>query len=324
MKEHKWTVVLVVVVVVLLLVYSAGFTVDYRQTAFVTTFGKAGPPIDGATQQQGLLGGLHWKWPWPIQHLVRYDRRTMVLEDAHEQISTSDKQNVIVTLYCGWRIGDPQKFFLLETVAKAEERLRGILRHEKGNVFGRHAMTELVNTDPDQMRIDQIEREIRAAIEPEAAKDGIETVSLGIMSMEVPQGVSQRVINSMKEERKSYADAYRTGGQAEASRITSWAQTASKQIMAFANGKAESIKAEGKKDAAAQYVKFRQDEQFAMFLRELEFWREALKKNTVIILDPSVARSIGFLMQSPTLSPLDVMTPATQPARPDGPEKASR
>ena len=120
MAKHGWIIILVVVVVAPLLAYSSAFIVDFKQIAIVQTFGKASVPIDGATQ-----AGLHFKWPWPVQSLTRYDARTHVFEDTSGQIMTRDSQGVIISVYCGWRIRDALKFLrVLETVKKGEQRLQ--------------------------------------------------------------------------------------------------------------------------------------------------------------------------------------------------------
>ena len=302
MKKHLGTTLLLIVVAGLLLLYSAAFTVDFRQTAIVKTFGKAGPPIDGET-----ASGLHWKLPWPIQSLVRYDRRNFVFDDAHEQVSTKDKQNVVVTAFCAWQIQDPELFLRrIEDVNRAEDQLRKLVRAKKSNIVGEHNMADFVNTDPAKMRLADIEKEIAKAVQTDAQRDyGIRIVNLGIRSIELPKDVTARVVDSMREERNRYAQDYKTRGEAEASRITARAEAARDQILAFANAKAETIRSEGKRETARLYSQFRQNEQFAMFLRELDFWREALKDNAVIVLDPTMEHSIGFLKNGPSLPPLN-------------------
>lgn len=309
MKKHLGTTLLLIVVAGLLLLYSAAFTVDFRQTAIVKTFGKAGPPIDGET-----AAGLHWKLPWPIQSLVRYDRRNFVFDDVHEQVSTKDKQNVVVTAFCAWQIANPDRFLRrIEDVNRAEEQLRKLVRAKKSNIVGEHNMSDFVNTDPAKMRLADIEKEIATAVQADAEDYGIHIVNLGIRSIELPKEVTARVVDSMREERNRYAQDYKSRGDAEAERIKSRAEAARDQILAFANAKAETIRSEGKRETARLYGQFRQNEQFAMFLRELDFWREALKDNAVIVLDPTMEHSVGFLKNGPSLPPLS--DPATSHAQ---------
>jgi membrane protease subunit HflC len=299
-KEHRWIFFLVIVVVALLLLYSVAFTVNFKQIGIVKTFGEAGVPINGATQ-----AGLHWKWPWPIQSLVRYDRRTFVFEDTFEQVQTRDKQNFLVTVFCAWRIKDAGVFLrTIRTEAVVEDRLRDAVRDTKASIVGQHSLADFVNTDPAKMRISEIESEILQTVRPAALRDyGVEIVALGIRSLALPKSVTERVIENMKEERKREAELYRGRGQAVANAIRERARTAQNQILEFARLKGESIRAEGLLAAAEQYHRFKRNEQFAVFLRQLAAWREALKNNSVIVLDASVLRIVDFLQNGPSLGP---------------------
>lgn len=309
MKKHFWLVLLILVVVPLLLLYLVTFTVDFRQVAIVKTFGKAGPAIDGATQ-----AGLHFKWPWPVQELVRYDARVHVFDDTYEQIVTADKQNVIVTAYCGWRIKDPATFLnSVRTEQRAEEQLRKIVRSRKSAVLAEHTMSELVNTDPKKMQIPEIEAKIRQGVQRDVEKEyGVEVVTLGVKSLGLPKTVTDKVIALMKEERNRFAQLHKAQGQSEAQMIKARAEAARKQILDFADAKAWKIRSEGDEAAARYYSVYRRNEGFAMFLREMDFMRQALKDKTVIVGSGNLAGCLNYFSKEPTAA--DVEAAATRPA----------
>ncbi|RKY75175.1 hypothetical protein DRQ00_10985 [candidate division KSB1 bacterium] len=310
MRRHFWIVFLLIVVIVLMLFYTVAFTVNFKEIVVVETFGKAMPPIDGATQ-----AGLHWKWPPPIQRITRYDARIFIFDDTYEQIQTYDKQNVLVTVYCGWRVKHADRLIRrgIRNVKDVEPRIRSMVRDIKKQVIGRYPMEQMVNTDPKKMRIPQIENDILQATRKRALDEyGIEIVTIGIKSIGLPQSVSEKVIENMKAERNRIAEMYRGLGQAAADAIISRAQAARDQILEFARAKAKSIRAEGDRAAAEYYKFFRQNQRFAMFLRELDFLKETLKENSVFLLDPSVEHSISFFGKGPSLPPLNA--PTTQPA----------
>jgi membrane protease subunit HflC len=305
MKEHRWTLILVIVVVVLLLLYSAAFTVNEREDiAIVKTFGRASPAIYGSEK-----AGLHWKWPWPIQSLVRYEARTILFEDTFDEVATKDKQNLLVTVFCGWRIRDANRFLAsIETVPAAEEGLRQMIRHAKARVVGAHLMSDFVNTDPQRMLIPEIEKEISAGLADEAARTyGVEIVTLGIKSLGLPKDVTEKVIENMKTERNREAEVYRGRGQAIAKAIRERAQMAASQILEFARNKAENIRARGKAAAAEYYASFKDNEEFAIFLRNMDFLKETLKNNSMFLLDATVFGKMGFPslpgMEAPTTRP---------------------
>jgi len=319
MKKHVWLVTLVTAVAALLLLYMVAFLVQFDQIAIIKTFGKAGPPIYGSTQ-----AGLHWKLPWPIQSLVRYDARQFLFDDTYEQTQTADKQNILVTIFCTWKIVDAgtvaRNNFSAETI---EGRLRELVRSAKLQVVGKHRLEHFVNVVPAEMQLATIEQEMLELVRPQAAKEyGVEVVTVAVKAQGLPKTVADKVIENIKEERNREAEAYRSAGAAIAEAIRSRAQAARETILAFAERKAKEIRAEGDRAAAKYYRDFQSDERFAMFLSELDFLRETLKENTVFLLDPSVQHSFSFLKDGPSLPPAagpGVLAPAkiatTQPAK---------
>ena len=234
-----------------------------------------------------------------MQRLVRYDARKFVFEDTYNEILTNDKQNILVSVFCVWRIKDANVFidtFKGRTKEKdCEERLRTRLLNAKGNVISRHPLAHLINTDSSKMQMAVIEKEILDKISQSAMTDyGVEIVTVGIKSLGLPPEVTKEVIKNMQAERKTQADAYRASGKAVADTIRERAQTARDQILAFTSNKAEAIKAEGDKAAAEYYEKFRENEEFAMFLREMKFMVETLKQNSEIVLDAGTLRCVGY------------------------------
>lgn len=294
MRKHGWVVFLLTVVVVLMLFHTVAFTVSYKQTAVVKTFGKAGKVIYGQKD-----AGLHWKWPWPIQRLMRYDARMFLFEDTFKEVLTNDKQNILVSVFCGWRIKDADTFIRAISgqakVKDCEEMLRTSLRDAKGDVIANHPLAHFINTDPNKMRMTEIENEILAKIKDSALREyGVEIVTVGIKSLGLPPNVTEKVIDNMRAERKTEADTYRASGRAVADTIRERAITAKDQILAFANTKAELIRAEGERDAAKYYKTFKENEEFAIYLRELKFLAETLPQNSEVVLDATMLRSIGY------------------------------
>lgn len=296
MKEHGWIVFLVIAVMLGLLLYSSTFILDAREIAIVKTFGKASAPIDGATQ-----AGLHWKWPWPVR-LVRYDAKTFVFEDAGEEIKTTDNLNVVVSTFCTWRIEDAAKFQrTIETAAEAQERLRDLLRERKKAVVGSYQLSSFVNTDPSLMLMDKMEQKILKDVKATAFEEfGVEVMSVGFMSLTVPETVSKKIIENMQEERNQLAEGYRALGTAVAGAIVGRADRAREQIMAFANTLAENLRAKGTEAGAQYYPTFAENQFFAKFLRRMDFIKEAFSDKTMFLLDPSVDAGIGYFQQDPS------------------------
>ncbi len=300
MKMHFRMFMLAVIVVALLLVSTVAYTVEFTDYALIKTFGQTTAEIDGRTQ-----AGLRFKWPWPVQRLVRYDARTLIFEGRAHELETRDKQNVVLTMSCTWRIADPSTFnTTIETQAAAEESLRSYLQSTTKDIIGNHPMAEFVNTDPAKMQIEQIEQEILTAVRNEAeATYGIKVIGIGIKSLQLPKNVSEVVIEAQKEERKRDVKKYEASGKAQATAIRERAKAAKEQILAFAERKAADIRSEGDQAAAEYYREFEKNEAFSMFLRSLESLKKELASKTVILLDGSDLPAVQFFRTGPSLEP---------------------
>jgi membrane protease subunit HflC len=316
------TLVLVVLVVVLLLAWMVFFQVEFTEHVLVQTFGKTTRVLDGT-----IDAGLHVKWPF-VQQVVRYDARTFVFEDTMNELQTNDKQVVTLTTFCAWRVQDPVRFQTqIKTIDAGQNGIRTKLRSAKSAVIGERRMEELVNTDPQRMRIAEIEQAMLDEIADEARADyGVEIVRVGIKSLGLPEVVSAEVIKSMQEERRGEAAAYDTAGKAQALAIRERARQASEQILAFAQRKASEIRAQGDEAAAEWWKEFEEDWQFAAFLRSRDSLRKELQNRTIFLLDGSRVPGMGWFRNGaslPTLAPgagskalanpTAPKTPATQP-----------
>src|SRR5262249_22992570 len=104
--------------------------------------------------------GLHFKLPWPIATVRRFDRRQQLFDPPGREIFTRDKKNITVSSYLCWRISDPPaagtplaerpvvKFFLgLGTIETAEARLEARVRSALEVEFGRVELTDLLRVE---------------------------------------------------------------------------------------------------------------------------------------------------------------------------------
>ncbi len=299
MKRHVGIIILVLLVLVFLLVGTVSYIVDEtRDIAVITTFGKITHVVDGRTDS-----GLHFKLPWPIQKLIRYDSRNHVLVSSYRQFSIGEKYNIMASVFCTWKIKDPAKFYgVKKTVAAADDALQVLLTSEMTGVIGKVKMEELVNTDPAKMELSKIEAEVQQRVGKQAMDDyGIELTEVGIKTLGLPQSVSKAVITAMIEERSTEIKQYQAEGQATADAITGRATAASKKILAFAKRKAGDIKTLGETQAAATYVEYQKHPEFSIFLRSLESLQIGLKDRTVFLLDPQALPILQWLRQKPSL-----------------------
>jgi membrane protease subunit HflC len=254
--------------------------------------------------------GLHSRMPWPIERVHRFDARLHTLRSALEETLTADGKNVLVAVYCGWRIADPLTFLeRLGTVQQAERSLDGLLRTHKNSALGRVSFSELVNVDARALKHDEIEERIFKAIQPEARKRyGIEIAFVGIRQLGLPESITKSVFERMRAERQELAERYRSEGEGEALRIRARAESERDQLLARADAEARRLRAEGEAEAAAHYKVFANNPELALFLRKLDALRETIGDQATLILSAET-EPFDLLMApaAPTQAPAGAM-----------------
>ncbi len=348
MRKHIGIIILAAVVVLLLLTYMVTFTVDTSEIVLVQTFGRtthvyhgartgdggemsqagAGTAeLDGGLDMSGRGGdaGLRFRWPYPIQSVVRYDARTHLFESPVDEVQTQDKNPILLTMYCAWRIEDPRQFYnSVRAIDAAERSIRSLLRSRMRDVVGQHPFADFVNTDPESMKLEEIAQERILPRLREQARDlyGVHIVDVGVKSLNIPEGATAQVINAMREERSAAADTFRARGEARATAIRERARSSRDQILAFAQRKSEEIRTEGDRAAAEYYEQFAENPQLSAFLRYLRSLREELDERTVILLDGSTLPSVSFFNSPPTQDSLVLPTPPKVPAPAGGSDQS--
>ena len=277
-KRNLWMPALGLLLLTLFVLSQVLAILREGETAVLTTFESPRRVLDRP--------GLYARWPWPIQRLYRFDARVRLLEGPFEQTLTRDGKNVIVTLYTGWRIGDPLKFLeRVGTVARAETNLNGLISNYKNAVLGRYPFSALVNPRPEALKFDDIEAEVLSAVQAESRERyGIEVVFLGIRKLALPEAITERVFERMRAERQEVAERYRAEGEGEAIAIRAEADSRREQRLATADADARRLRAAGDAEAAEFFEAFKADPELAIFLRKLEVLYETLSTNTTIIV----------------------------------------
>jgi modulator of FtsH protease HflC len=203
-KKNILTLVVSAVLVIIFALLLFAFQVRQSEVALVTTFGK--PSASPITQP-----GLYFKWPWPIQRVYRFDNRVQNFEDKFSQTYTHDNNNLILTVYTGWKISDASVFYpkFLGSVPLAENKLEQMLRNAQNSVAGQHVLSDFVNSDPKQLKFDEMEKEIQDIVQGQLSQEnyGIELEFVGFKKIELPESVTQSVFERMKGERQKLISA---------------------------------------------------------------------------------------------------------------------
>ena len=286
----------IVLLLVLLVIGSTLFFVDETQYAVVLRFGQPTQTLTTA--------GLKAKWPWPIDRVVRFDRRLMVIDvprvdEPPREFLTLDKKNIEVSSYTCWRIEDPLRF--LQTVVDrqgAEVYLRDVVVSEQGALLGRNNLSALVSVDPDDIRLDAMSSEIRETCNEAAMREcGVRIVDFRFKRVNYPEQNRNSVFERMRAERKQIATRYRSEGEKEATRIRAEADRRRMEILAGATRTALETKGTAEAEAARIYNEaYGKDRDFYEFLRTLESYEASLDEGTTILL-PSSMRYLKTLLE---------------------------
>jgi membrane protease subunit HflC len=275
--------------VLLVLVFGAllfSFQVRQNEIALVTTFGK--PTRSLNTDTDHPEPGLFFKWPWPIQKVQKFDKRIQNFEGKFEETLTQDRYPLLVSVYSGWTINNPALFRerFGDSMDKARQNLDGLIRSAKNAVVGKHPFAHFISTDETQLKFTDIERDILLAIQPEAkANYGIDVRFLGIERLGLPESITQKVFDRMKEERQRYVQKLQADGEAKARDIRSAADRERTETLAKAEAKVTEIRGQADAEAAKALAVFKDNPELAVFLLKINALEESLKDRSTLILD---------------------------------------
>lgn len=275
------------------------YQVRQNEVAFLTTFGRATETIQKP--------GLHFKWPWPIQKIHKFDARIQSFEGKFEETLTRDGKNLLVLVYVGWRVAEPQTFHrnFAGDVEDAKRNLESLIRSAKNAVVGRHPFRDFISTDPKELKFETIEKEMLDTVRDQARENyGIDLAFLGIKRLGLPESTTDKVFGRMREERNRLVKQFEGEAQREVEKIRSAAERQRNEILAKAEAEAIRIRGEAEAEAAKSYQVLESNPSLAVFLQKLRSMEQVTKERTTLILDQ---RTPPFDLLSGTNAPV---TPA--------------
>jgi len=286
MKRNSLTLAIGLLLVVVFTALLFCFQVRQNEIALVTTFGK--PTRSLNTDLERPEPGLYFKWPWPIQKVQTFDKRIQNLQGKFEETLTQDRYPLLVSVYVGWTINNPALFRerFGGSVERAQAGLEGLVSSAKKAVIGQHTFANFISTDEAQLKFTEIEAQILAAIQPEArANYGIDVRFLGIERLGLPESITQKVFDRMKEERQRYVQKLNADGEAKARDIRSAADRERVETLAKAEARVTEIKGQADAEAAKALAVFKESPELAVFLLKINALEESLKDRATLILD---------------------------------------
>lgn len=291
MQRNITTVITGIVLAIIFGLMLFVFQVRTTEKAVVTTFGSYSRSIEEP--------GPYLRAPWPIQHVYRFDKRLQNFERKFEPTMTRDQRALLITVFVGWTIADPKIFlgsFNADTL-KAEQSLADLVRDTKTSVISQHDFSDLISTNANELKFDQIEGEMLKAIAPRARDNyGIDVKLVGIKQLGLPESITTKVFERMRAERQTLVAKFTSEGEAKAKEIQAEAQKERMKIVDTAAAEALTIQGQGIADAAKYYKVFEQNPDLANFLLDLAALEQSLKQRTTLILDDGT-RPFNLLKQ---------------------------
>ena len=259
--------VLIALGVLLFIAATSLFTVSEAELAIRTEF--------GAIVGIDYVPGLHAKWPW--DQVVKFDRRIISQTYAGETFLTNDNRGLIVDFYIKWRVKDASQYFQATGGSEdiASRRLSEIVKDGIKSVVAERSLEQIVSAE-------------RAAVTSEmfgnASKNvggvGAELIDVRVQSISLPDEVSTRVYESMKQNFTKIATRLRAEGQSASVRIRAQAERERTEILAKAERDALRVHGEGDAEATTIYARaYSKNPEFYGFYRSLQAYEHSLGKD---------------------------------------------
>jgi membrane protease subunit HflC len=256
---------------------SSVYTVDAREVAVVTLFGK---PVATVTEP-----GLRLRAPWPIHEVVRFDSRSQLLSVEPAEVLTRDKKNLVVEAFVLWRVADPERFLeAVGTPEAAETQLSDLVVSRIAAGLGQRDFKELMAVGSDTSAM--LPAELAAGVAAVGRERlGVEVLDVRLRHLGLPLQNEQSIYARMRAERSRIANAYRSEGQEKAVVIRAEADREAAEILAGAQREAAQIRAKAEGNAARVYAQaYSKDPEFYRFIRRLEAYEQILDKDTTLVL----------------------------------------
>ena len=270
-------IIMVLVAGAVLLGLSSIFIVDERQVAIKFRLGEI---VDSNYEP-----GLHFKAPWPIMNVRKFEKRIITLDTRPERFLTGEKKNVSVDFFVKWRIKEPALYYtsFMGDERQAGLRLLQIIKNGLQLEFDQRTIKQVVSDDRSHM-MENLTMKGNSEVQP----FGIEIIDVRIKQIELPEDVRNSVFQRMRAERERIAKEHRAQGQEAAKGIQAVAERDRTVILAEATRDAEVFRGEGDALATEIYAEaYGKDQEFYEFYRSMTAYRAALANpGDVLVLEP--------------------------------------
>jgi modulator of FtsH protease HflC len=251
------------------------FTVSESELAVRTNFGR----IVGTDYPPGL----HFKWP--VDEVVKLDRRILSQAYTGETFLTNDNRGLIVDFYVKWRVKDAAEYYKVtggrEDVAGL--RIAEILKDGIKGVVAQQLLEQIVSSERAG-----VTGEMFAQAREQVAALGVDLIDVRVQRIDLPEEVASQVYASMKEGFRKTANGLRGKGQQLAAIQKAQADRERIEILAAAQSEALRMRGEADAKAAGIYAAaYSKNPEFYAFYRALQAYKASLgKEGDLLLLSP--------------------------------------
>ena len=268
--------------------------------------------------------GLAWKLPVPFESAIPIDLRLRTTSTGLQDVGTRDGLRVLVQAYVAWQVPDDPngvRQFLRSVRNQPDEaarQLRSFVNAALHITSSNFDLADLVNMDPQKVRLDAFEEQLRAAIAPRMLQVyGIAVRQIGIERMTLPDETLAATVARMRAERETVAEERTAEGLQKAAAIRADSEKQAREVVAEANAKAARTEADAQQEAARIYQHaYQSDPTLHETLRSLDTINQLVSRNTNIIMRTDAA-PFRVLVEGPPGVPNTAAKPsAAKPAAP--------
>jgi membrane protease subunit HflC len=261
--------------VLLILTLTSLFTVNETQLAIRTQFGA----IVGTDYRPGL----HMKWPW--DEVEVFEKRILSQGYQGETFLTNDNRGLIVDFYVKWRVQDAARYFQATGGREeiAGDRLAEIVKDGIKSVVAQRTLEQIVAAERTAVTGDMFGRASQGV-----GQLGIELIDVRVQRIDLPEDVSSRVYESMKQNFAKIASRLRAEGSSAAVRIRAQAERERTEILASAERDALKVRGDADATAAGIYARaYSRNPEFYGFYRSLQAYERSLGRDgDVLVVTP--------------------------------------
>jgi modulator of FtsH protease HflC len=229
--------------------------------------------------------GLHLKWPWPIDEVVKFERRIVTQSYPGETFLTNENRGLIVDFYLKWRVKDATAYYNATEGNEelAADRLGSIVKDGIKSVVAQRTLGEIVSAERAAVTGQMFGRASKSIEEL-----GAELIDVRVQRIDLPEDVSTRVYESMKQNFAKLASRLRAEGMRSSVTIRAAADRKRTEIIANAQRDSLQLRGEGDSKAADIYAHaYAQNPEFYAFYRSLQAYQNSLGKDgDVLVLTP--------------------------------------